>query len=184
MQLIRTILRALQAISAIIVLAISIDLARGQNTTLQPVPAATGYAAFCGGLRIVTAIVGIASLFVSSLQGVITLALDVLTAAAMVAGGIAYAVLLRHTTCSDVQSSRVTQTNVLLSGGCTEMFDDDDHLWCRYAGDANVGTLKSRCHSARADSAFMFIGCLACLGVVAWSFFKRGSAGKGGVSYA
>ncbi|KAL5041875.1 hypothetical protein BDW71DRAFT_217364 [Aspergillus fruticulosus] len=177
MQIVSAILRVFQAISAIIVLGISTDLARGQKTSVQSVPAATGYAAFCGGFGTLAAVIGIISLFVSSLEGLITLALDALSGVMMLASGIAYAVLLRHTDCSNAY--KATAGNELLSGGCEGSGDD---MRCRYGGHENEAKLKSRCISAKADTAFMLISFLACVGIVGYCFIARGR-GKG-VSYA
>ncbi|KAL3458731.1 marvel domain-containing protein [Aspergillus heterothallicus] len=173
MQLITAILRGFQVIFAVVVLGISVDLARGQHTSFQAVPAATGYAAFCGALGTLVAFTGVASLFVSSLDGVITWALDTLSGVTMLASGIAYAVLLRDVSCSDWTTAL---ENALLSGGCTK-FDGDD--FCYYG----PSKLKSRCVSARADTAFMFISFVTCLGIVGYSFFMRGRGAKG-VTYA
>ncbi|KAL4783554.1 marvel domain-containing protein [Aspergillus varians] len=175
MQLLTAILRGFQAIFAIIVLGISVDLARGQDKQFQAVPAATGYAAFCGAFGVLAALVGITSIFVTSLEGLVTWALDGLSAVTMLASGIAYAVLLRNATCGDWLS---TWSNVLLSGGCGDILRTQV---CRYATDESK--LKSRCVSARADSAFMFISFVTCLGIVAYTFFMRGRE-KGGVNYA
>ncbi|KAL4733461.1 marvel domain-containing protein [Aspergillus similis] len=176
--MINVIFRAFQAISAIIVLGISVDLARGQDTRVQSVPPATGYAAFCGGFGTLVSLIGIISLFMSSLEGLITLALDALSGVTMLASGIAYAVLLRHTDCSNAYFSEATWRNELLSGGCV----DGDSIRCQYGGRENEGKLKSRYISAKADTAFMFISFVACVGIVGYSFFARGR-GKG-VSYA
>ncbi|KAJ0423211.1 marvel domain-containing protein [Aspergillus carlsbadensis] len=173
MQLIPAILRGFQVIFAVIVFGISVDLARGQHTSIEAVPAATGYAAFTGALGTLVALVGVASLFVSSLEGIITWALDGLSAITMLAAGIAYAVLLRNATCSDILT---IYDNSLLSGGCKEA-DGQRHCW------ATTSKIKSRCVSAKADSAFMFITFVTCLAVVAYGFFGRGRGAKG-VSYA
>jgi hypothetical protein len=77
-----------QVIFAVIVLGISVDLARGQETALESVPAATGYAAFCGAFGTLAAFIGVASLFVSSLEGIVTWALDGLSSLTMLAAGI------------------------------------------------------------------------------------------------
>ncbi|KAL3492153.1 marvel domain-containing protein [Aspergillus germanicus] len=177
MQLIPAVLRGFQVIFAVIVLGISVDLARGQETAAQSVPAATGYAAFCGAFGTLAAFIGVASLFVSSLEGIVTWALDGLSAVTMLAAGIAFAVLLRDAPCSNPD---VIEHNSLLNGGCTK-YDGD--LYCRYTSQARTGKLKSRCVSAKADSAFMFITFVTCIGIVAYSFFVRGRGAKG-VSYA
>ncbi|CEL03841.1 hypothetical protein ASPCAL04981 [Aspergillus calidoustus] len=177
MQLISAILRGFQAIFAVIVLGISVDLARGQETALESVPAATGYAAFCGAFGTLAAFIGVASLFVSSLEGIVTWALDGLSSLTMLAAGIAFAVLLRDAPCSNPS---VIEHNSLLNGGCMK---HDGDLYCRYTARSGTGKLKSRCVSAKADSAFMFITCVTCIGIVAYSFFVRGRGAKG-VSYA
>ncbi|KAL2803255.1 marvel domain-containing protein [Aspergillus granulosus] len=173
MQLITAILRGFQAIFAIIVLGISVDLARGQHTSFQALPTATGYAAFCGAFGTLVAFIGIASVFVSSLDGIITWALDGLSGVTMLASGIAYAVLLRDVSCSNWATA---WENTLLSGGCTK-FDGEE--LCYYGPDK----LKSRCVSAKADTAFMFISFVTCLGIVGYSFLVKGRGSKA-VSYA
>ncbi|KAL2832192.1 marvel domain-containing protein [Aspergillus pseudoustus] len=177
MQLVTAILRGFQAIFAIVVLGISVDLARGQETRVQSVPAATGYAAFCGGLGTLVALIGVASLFVSSLDGIITWALDGLSSLTMLAAGIAFAVLLRDANCSRAYTA---ERNSLLNGGC---FKEDGDSYCRYTSTSDSGKLKSRCVSAKADTAFMFISFVTCLAIVGYSFFMRGRGAKG-VSYA
>lgn len=88
----------------------------------------------------------------------------------------AYAVLLRDITCGDNHS---TFENPLINGGCIKA--ENDEWGCVYV-DYNEGELKSRCISAKADTAFMFISFVTCLGVVAYTFFARKRSG--GVSYA
>ncbi|KAL3443150.1 marvel domain-containing protein [Aspergillus insuetus] len=173
MQLIPAILRGFQVIFAVIVLGISVDLARGQHTSAQAVPAATGYAAFTGALGTLVAFVGVASLFVSSLEGIITWALDGLSAITMLTAGIAYAVLLRDADCSKLET---IWDHRLLSSGCQPI---DGHKYCW----TTPSKVKSRCISAKADNAFMFITFVTCIGIVAYGFFVRGRGAKG-VSYA
>ena len=52
------------------------------------VPSLFDYGAFCGAAAIVIGLVGVAACFVDSLQGMITLALDGLSAFFVLAGGI------------------------------------------------------------------------------------------------
>lgn len=59
-----------------------------KNQEIGAVPAATGYAAFTGGIGIVSALLGITSLFFESLEGLISWAVDGLAALALLAGGI------------------------------------------------------------------------------------------------
>ncbi|KAL4914617.1 marvel domain-containing protein [Aspergillus aurantiobrunneus] len=172
MQLVAGILRAFQAMFAAIVLGISVHLARGQNTRVEAVPTATGYAAFCGGFGVLVALIGITSISVTALERMITVALDALSALTMLASGIAYAVLIRNVSCSDVDD---IMRSSLLTSDCGDVGD-----WriCLTTEDK----LKSRCVSSKADSAFMFISFVTCLGVVGYSLFMRGRR-SGNVSY-
>jgi hypothetical protein len=97
-------LNTTQLIFTIIVLALSVKLAKGQE--IGSVPAETGYAAFTGGIGIVAAIVGIAALFVDSLDGLVTLVFDGVSGFALLAGGI-----VRF----DTQIGRDTVTNGLVA---------------------------------------------------------------------
>jgi hypothetical protein len=87
----------------------------------------------------------------------------------------AYAILLRNTSCNLSSAWE----NSLTNGGCVK--DEDDVWGCGY-GYRNEDKLKSRCISAKADTAFMLISFVTCLGVVAYTFFARKRSG--GVSYA
>ncbi|OOG00296.1 hypothetical protein ASPCADRAFT_202190 [Aspergillus carbonarius ITEM 5010] len=151
--LIIAILRAFQFIFSIIVLGISISLAKGQR--IDAVPASTGYAAFTGGLGTLASLIGAAGIFIESLQTLITWAIDGLAGLAFVAGGITYAVLLRGTSCSNYES---IWDNTIISGGCTKI---DKTKVCGYT----PSPAKSRCTSAQADTAFMFLGFVVCVGV-------------------
>ncbi|KAJ5130723.1 uncharacterized protein N7515_006762 [Penicillium bovifimosum] len=164
MQFITAGLRVFQLIFTIIVLALSVKLAKGQE--VGSVPAETGYAAFTGGFGILAAIVGIAALFVDSLDGLVTMVLDGVSGLALLAGGIVYAVRLRGTSCSDYYT---TWDNVLLNGGCIKL-NSEDFVRCAYT----KGQLKPRCTSATADAAFMFLGFVMCVAVVGASFVFRG----------
>lgn len=76
----------IQAIFAIVVLGISVNLARDQ--LIDSPPPATSYAAFCGGFGTLAALVGIVTIFASSLEGIVTWALDGLSSLTMLASGI------------------------------------------------------------------------------------------------
>ncbi|KAI9923913.1 hypothetical protein ASPWEDRAFT_109092 [Aspergillus wentii DTO 134E9] len=170
MQLVTSILRAFQLLFAIIVLGLSVNLAKGQ--VRGSAPAETGYAAFTGGFGIVAAFVGIVALFVDSLSGIISGALDAVASIAFLAGGIAYAVVLKGTSCDKLRS---IWDNKILSQGC---YEEDDFKICN----AGVDKVKSRCHSAKADTAFMFLNFFVCVAVCGWVLFKR--RGSTGASYA
>jgi hypothetical protein len=141
--------------------------------------------------------VGFVALFIDSLEGLVTWALDGLASLAFLAGGLvchnprvyihiyklnshilqAYAITLRGTDCSDPTT---TWNNVLLSGGCVTMTHGQQD--CFYA-DTDPGKLNSRCSSAKADSAFMFIDFVVCIAIIACSFFLSGNRGsyRGGI---
>lgn len=76
----------IQFLFAIVVLGLSVTLAKGQR--YGSVPAATGYAAFTGGAGILAALIGCAALFVDPLRGIISWAIDGLASLALLAGGI------------------------------------------------------------------------------------------------
>ncbi|PLB48535.1 hypothetical protein P170DRAFT_465849 [Aspergillus steynii IBT 23096] len=146
MQIITAVVRAFQLLFAIIVLGLSVALAKGQS--VGSAPAITGYAAFTGGLGIVASLVGVAAFFISSLDGLISWAVDGLASLVFLAGGIAYAVILKDADCSDVST---TWDNQILSGGCVKV---DGDKTCSFGGEDK---LKSRCTSAKANTAFMLI---------------------------
>ncbi|RHZ61800.1 uncharacterized protein CDV56_105533 [Aspergillus thermomutatus] len=158
MQIITPVIRAFQFLFAIVVLGLSVTLAKGQR--YGSVPAATGYAAFAGGAGILAALVGCAALFVNALDGIVSWTVDAVASLALLAGGIEFAVLLRGTSCSNIET---TWDNVLLSGGCTTI---DHQKTCM----SSPSKLKSRCTSAKADAAFMFIDFVVCVAVLACSF--------------
>ncbi|OXV08891.1 hypothetical protein Egran_03346 [Elaphomyces granulatus] len=172
MWLITVIPRVFQFLFAIIVLGLSVSLAKGQ--VIGSVPATTGYGSFTGGLGILAAIVGFAALLTDFLEGIISWAIDGLACVAFLAGGIAFAVGLRGTDCSDINT---TWNNAILSGGC-------DANGCDYFGgdiDHIEQTVKSRCTSAKADAAFMFLGFIFCMFVIAGSmFFSQNKRNRSG----
>jgi hypothetical protein len=77
---------SIQLLFAIVVLGLSVTLAKGQR--YGSVPAATGYAAFTGGTAIVAALVGCAALYREALNGIISWTTDALASLALLAGGI------------------------------------------------------------------------------------------------
>ncbi|KAJ5261268.1 hypothetical protein N7478_011863 [Penicillium angulare] len=168
MQILVPIARSFQLLFSIVVLGLSITLARQQY--YGKVPAETGYAAFTGALGIVVSLIGIAALWVSSLSGIIVWVLDGVTSLALMVAGIVYAVALKGVSCSDPTDA---WDNKLISGGCTN--DDVYGKVCRdgsYSGDG-FGTIRSRCKRAEADCAFMFLAFAACACALVASFLTR-----------
>jgi len=166
MWLITAILRVFQFLFAIVVLGLSVTLAKGQ--IINSPPATTGYGTFTGGLGVLAAVIGAAALFVGSLEGIISWALDGLAGIAFLAGGIAFAVGLRGTDCSNVAT---TWDNDIISGGCATVQGQTE---CAYIDLNETDKLHSRCTSAKADAAFMFLGFILCMCVIG-SFMLSGN---------
>jgi hypothetical protein len=161
---------------AIVILGLSVSLARGQ--VIESVPSETVYAAFAGGLGIVAALLGFATTSESSVNKPLTWLVDGVSALALLVGGIVsfpdipfwkkgmktnhlyfdvkiFAVRLRGTRCSNWLT---TYHNVLLCGGCD--YDASGiRSNCWYGSDQ----LKSRCGSAIADTVFMFLAFVICI---------------------
>ncbi|RAK98506.1 MARVEL domain-containing protein [Aspergillus ibericus CBS 121593] len=163
--LIIAILRAFQLVFSVVVLGISISLAKGQH--INSVPGATGYAAFTGGLGTLASLIGAAAIFIESFQTFLSWAIDGLASLAFVTGGIIYAVYLRNTNCSNQLTSC---TNSIINGGS---FRDGKKTICWYSG----GKLNSRCTSAKADMVFMFLGFAVCAAVCGMVFLRRRKGG-------
>lgn len=79
-------LRALQIVFCAVILGLSVSLIKG--TWIGSVASQTGYAAFCGGLGLIIAAVGILAIFVDFLQGFISAGLDAFATLFLAAGGI------------------------------------------------------------------------------------------------
>jgi len=170
-------LRFFQLIFCAVVLGLSISLAKGQGPKSEgfsAVPATTGYSAFAGAFGLIAGIVGVAALFVDSLNGIITWALDAVAAVFLLAGGIAMAVGLRGVNCTKTKDNSATGYNPILNCGSTKK-GKDTFFGC----DANQ--ILSRCKMARADDVFMFLAFLVGLGALASSFLgHKGRSGRSG----
>jgi hypothetical protein len=134
------------------------------------VPATTEYSAFTGGFAMIVAAIGFVSLFVEFLQGIIMLVLDGLSALLFLAGGIAVAVGLRHTSCNNGQQMF---DNDLINGGCTVQ-NKEKLCWYGSRPIDRSGSLKGRCQMQEADSAFMFLGLIIAAGLVVHTFWFGG----------
>lgn len=195
MQIVAAILRFVQIVFAAIVLGLSVTLAKGQAPSdfkkqfpnagydLPGVPATTAYSSFVGGFGMLVALIGFASLFVELLQGIIMLVLDGLASIIFLAGGLAVAIGLRGVSCSTSDSGQLSMyQNSLVNTGC---HGEVPHLqcWVNYQYFNNdsgaVDHLKGRCQMDEADSAFMFLGFIICLGLLAHTFWFGGRTGMG-----
>jgi len=164
MQIITAVLRAVQFIFAVVVLGLSVDLAKGQ--VVGNTPATTGYSAFTGGLGIIAAVVGILALFIDALDGIITWAIDALASVCFLAGGIAIAIGLRGTDCSDPTT---LYKNDLLNCGSTNIKKEGTLSWCK-----DKNTLSQRCRQDTADAAFEFMAFIICAALLVWTFLHSG----------
>ncbi|KAJ5667826.1 uncharacterized protein N7477_006396 [Penicillium maclennaniae] len=161
MKIVTAIARSAQLLFSVVVLSISVSLARGQG--IGKAPAETGYAAFTGAFGIIAALVGIVALFVDSLDGVITWLIDGVASLALLIGGIVYAVTLKGVHCGDPWT---TFQNKLINGGCWS--DNKGDTICYW----DKSHLHSRCVSVEADTAFMFLAFIACIGTLVASFLS------------
>lgn len=181
MELGAAVLRAFQIVFAAVVLGLSVSVAKGQAPKGNfyeydsNVPATTAYSSFVGGFGMFVAIVGIASLFVEFLQGIIMLVLDGLASLIFLAGGLAVAIGLRGVSCGNLKQE---EDNDLINGGKWTRKGEDNAPW----GDGIVdqrgpGWMKGRCQMLEADSAFMFLGFIVSLGLIAYAFFRGNRLG-------
>ncbi|KAJ5949941.1 hypothetical protein N7454_001525 [Penicillium verhagenii] len=168
MQLLTAVARGFQLIFSVVVLGISIAIARQQY--VGNVPSQTGYAAFTGALGVLASLIGIAALWVESLSGIIIWVLDGVTSLALLAAGVVYAVTLKGTNCSTPNVA--TWENPLMSGGCVGKGSNKACYDVPYDA-KNFSLLTSRCRRAEADCAFMFFACIATVGVLMASFLCR-----------
>ena len=84
--LLNFVVRGFQALFGIVVLGISVSLIRGHHW--GGLPASLGFSAFVGGVTILGAVIGVAGLFFSFLDGMIGLIVDGAVAVINAAGGI------------------------------------------------------------------------------------------------
>ncbi|KAF2718398.1 hypothetical protein K431DRAFT_230864 [Polychaeton citri CBS 116435] len=169
-------IRILQIIFCAVVLGLSIVAVQWQH--IGSAPAISTYAAFAGAFGILTALVGIAAVWVELLRSVIMMVMDALAAIFLLAGGIAMAVMLKGISCGDLND---TWNFYLVDGGYKRngnsyqvgwAFDIDDE-------DKAPGLLKGRCQRIEADAAFMFLGFIVSIGGLVWMYFAtRRSFGR------
>lgn len=78
--------RGFQALFAVVVLGVSIHAVRWQEH--GSAPAVTSYSAFAGAFGLLTALIGIASIWISVIPALIMAAVDALASLILLAGGI------------------------------------------------------------------------------------------------
>jgi len=171
-------LRFFQILFSVVVLGLSITLAKGQRH--GAVPATTGYAAFAGAFGVLAGLIGIASLFVEMLNGIISWAVDGLAALILLAGGIAYTIGLKGAHCGTPSTLGL---NDLLNCGSTGKKNTKDYtIYCDAANEKALSdAVVGRCKEATADEVFLYMAFAITLAALAASFmFGRR---KGGANY-
>jgi len=141
-------LRALQIIFAVIVLGLSVSLAKGQDR--GKAPSQTDFAAFCGGCGLVFAAIGVVACFIEVLQGIIMTVLDGIATLFTLAGGIALAVALKVHSCSN---DKFLITNSIINAGAFFFRDEDGKSVLH---EETRSHLQGRCHEAQATTAFLY----------------------------
>jgi hypothetical protein len=111
------------------------------------------------------------ALFVDSLAGLITAALDALSVLLTLAGGITFAATLGIHSCSD---PFYTGVNVILRGNG----DFNGHPIPNL--EFSLGDLEGRCHQAQATTAFLFFA-FACFAATAALSVLRRDGAKGSI---
>lgn len=162
-------------------LALSVKLARGQASILlnggkdgaghhwPGLPIRTGYVCFVGAVSLLAGLVGVASIFVEKINGVVTWGLDGLSALALLAGGILIAVGLKGTNCGN---DSTLWYNDLVNAGQIKV-DGTPEVAC-----TQLGNCGSRCTMYKADDAFMFFGFLVTVAAVGLSFRSKSKGGS------
>jgi len=140
-------------IFAVIVLSLSGDLIKGQEQ--GKAPSQTVFASFCAVGGLVCAAIGIIAGCIPILGGILMSVLDGLLTIFTLAGGIALAVALQTTSCSDVV--QMAQNDIIRGFSAS------------IGAIPNRGTLQTRCHEAQATDAFLFFMFAAFAGSLAHS---------------
>jgi len=171
-------LRFFQILFGIVILGISISLARGQ--VVGHTPATTGYGAFVGAFTIIAGIIGVVAIFATALPEIISWAVDALAALFLLAGGIAFAVGLKGTSCSKVNTALV-QNDLLNCGYLGSKKGTNGGPTCTGSNDASkiLAAVQSRCRQATADEAFLWMTLVITIAALVVSFLSRGRGSRG-----
>ncbi|KAF6835993.1 hypothetical protein CPLU01_03898 [Colletotrichum plurivorum] len=166
---------ALQAIMAIVVLALSVELIKGQR--IGDSPTTTRYSAFTGGFGLAVALFGIVSVFFEAIPALIVMAVDAVSGLLLLAGGIAIAIGLRGTTCDPTTQDDwdKLQDNDLVNRGKAKV----DGKWGY--GSTSADQLLDNCKKATADQAMQFVtfGFALATIVLVCLVWKKGRSGSG-----
>ncbi|KAI9702153.1 MAG: hypothetical protein M1820_006235 [Bogoriella megaspora] len=163
--------RFFQILFAVVVLGLSVTMVKWQG--VGDPPATSEYGAFSGGFALLVGLIGIATIFIEAIPGLISVAADALAAIFTLAAGIAYTVSLKGVDCSKQFSA---SDKALLNGGCIDT--KDLGRICDY-DDAN--DIEGRCKKAEADYVFMFLTFALSAALVALGLLTKGRRGDRGI---
>ncbi|OQO03786.1 hypothetical protein B0A48_10426 [Cryoendolithus antarcticus] len=173
--------RILQALTAAIVLALSVNAIRWQQ--IGTAPATTGFSAFVGAFGIFAALIGVVGLYISLVPDTAVIVIDGLAVACFAVAGVTLSVRMRGMNCTraSVAAHYKDHANAFAlfnSGykddpvkgpvyGCAPSSEDNEYC--------DVPALVSKCHAITADAAFLWFTFLACIvaTVLAWRLRKR-----------
>lgn len=168
-------LRSLQFLFSVVVLGTSISLIRGQ--VYGHAPAVTYTSAIVGAIGILASLLGFTAIFITALDGVVTLAVDGLASVLFIALALAMSIKLGVHSCSDL---RYTFFNAVINGG--SYLEKTNH------GEISIGLrtpsdYQHRCRTAGADAAFLWFGFFAFAVMIVYGILAR-RKNYGGASYA
>ncbi|KAJ3956139.1 hypothetical protein N0V92_007321 [Colletotrichum tropicale] len=165
----------LQAIMAIVVLALSIELIKTQR--IGDAPTTLKYSAFTGGFGLAVAVLGAAAAFFDAIPAVVVMAADAVSGLLLLGGGIAIAIGLSGTTCDPNTQDELDklQGNDLVNRGRITVDGKQGY------GAKNLGELQDNCKKATVDQAMQFVTFGFVLATIALVFlvWRRNRAGGG-----
>ncbi|KAK2761908.1 hypothetical protein CKAH01_05138 [Colletotrichum kahawae] len=169
-----------QAIMAIVVLALSIELTKDirglidDGRPVAAVPTTTKYSVFCGGFGLAVAVFGAAAAFFDFIPALVVMAADAVSGVLLLAGGIAFAIGLRGINCDEGDIKRLYE-NDIINRGKTEGVNGD------WASTGTAGEVLGNCKKAFADQAMQFVTCGFALATIALVFlvWKKNRSGGG-----
>ncbi|KAH3948971.1 hypothetical protein HBI70_124660 [Parastagonospora nodorum] len=172
--------RAFQLLFGIVILGLSVTLIRGHHW--GALPATLGYAAFLGGVTIIAALIGIAAVWITFLEGIVGMAIDVFAALLNIAGGIALAIKMRGVTCNikdndfdDIENGFKAVYNELFNGGCMK-FQKVTSCWVMsqpWSASKMENAIEGHCRESSADMVFMFLVAALFLVTAGLAFLRK-----------
>ncbi|KAF2032180.1 hypothetical protein EK21DRAFT_61429 [Setomelanomma holmii] len=154
-------LRAFQFLFGIVILGLSVTLIRGHHW--GDFPSSLGFSVFVAGVTILASIIGFCATWVSFLEGIVGLAIDVLIALINIAGGIVLAIKLKGVKCSDtddLSNAFKLAENDLFNGGWMKI-KGKMYAWVasQYGDNGNKirDVILGHCRESQAAMVFMFL---------------------------